>query len=125
MGTAHSALRAFVEAYSVVAELLVRAPLDVPADRQGIAAAAVGLGRQYLLEQKLRNAESVSRPLFATAIELAANLRLTEPGPDLAERRAAFCQRLHEKLATLEMIETITRARSWCALKAMAIAAAM
>ncbi|MDP3677452.1 MAG: glycerol-3-phosphate 1-O-acyltransferase [Novosphingobium sp.] len=109
VGTAHSALRAFVEAYSVVAELLVRAPLDVPADRQGIVSAACGLGRQYLLERKLCNAESVSRPLFATALELAANLHLTEPGPDLAERRGAFRQRLLVTLATLEMIETITR----------------
>lgn len=109
VGTAHSALRAFVEAYSVVADLLVRAPLDVPADRSGIVSAAFGLGRQYLLERKLCNAESVSRPLFATALDLAANLRLTEPGPDLAERRAVFARRLDETLATLEKIETITR----------------
>ena len=73
------------------------------------ARATIILSRTFSGSISLRNAESVSRPLFATALELAANLRLTEPGPDLTERRAAFCQRLHEKLATLEMIETITR----------------
>ena len=109
VGTAHSALRAFVEAYRLVAELLVRAPIDAPADRATIVTAACGLGRQHLLEQKLRNAEAVSRPLFATALDLAAHLRLTEPGPDIAERRAAFLARLGETAATLEMIETMTR----------------
>ena len=109
VGTAHSVIRAFVEAYRLVAELLVRAPIDVPVDRAAIVTAAVGLGRQHLLEQKLRNAEAVSRPLFLTALDLAANLRLTEPGPDLAERRSAFLARLRETAATLETIETITR----------------
>jgi glycerol-3-phosphate O-acyltransferase len=109
IGTAHSALRAFVEAYRVVAELLTRAPLDRPVDREAIVAAARGLGQQHLLEHKLRNAEAVSRPLFATALDLAANLRLTDPGPDLAERRAAFLNRLGETVATLGTIETITR----------------
>jgi glycerol-3-phosphate O-acyltransferase len=109
VGTAHSVMRAFVEAYALVAELLVRAPIDAPADREAIVTAACGLGRQHLLEQKLRNAEAVSRPLFKTALDLAAHLRLTEPGPDLAERRKAFLARLRETAATLEMIETITR----------------
>ena len=109
VGTAHSVIRAFVEAYALVAELLIRAPVDAPADKEAIVTAAVGLGRQHLLEQKLRNAEAVSRPLFKTALELAANLRLTEPGPDLAERRTAFLARLRETAATLETIETITR----------------
>ncbi|MCA1661642.1 MAG: glycerol-3-phosphate 1-O-acyltransferase [Novosphingobium sp.] len=109
IGTAHSALRAFVEAYWVVAELLTRAPLDAPADREALLAAALGLGRQYLLEQKLRNAEAVSRPLFATALDLAANLCLTEPGPELAERRAGFERRLRKALETLATIEAITR----------------
>lgn len=109
VGTAHSALRAFVEAYRVVAELLVRAPTDAPVKREAIIADALRLGRQYLLEQKLRHAESVSRPLYATALDLAANLRLTEPGPDLAERRAGFERRLREALDALATVETITR----------------
>ena len=109
VGTAHSVMRAFVEAYALVAELLTRAPVDAPADREAIVTAAVGLGHQHLLEQKLRNAEAVSRPLFKTALELAGHLRLTDPGPDLAERRAAFLARLRETAAVLETIETMTR----------------
>lgn len=109
VGTAHSVMRAFVDAYAVVAELLVRAPIDAPVDRAELITAAVGLGRQHLLERKLRNAEAVSRPLFLTALDLAANLRLTEPGPDLAERRAAFLARLRETAMVLKTIETITR----------------
>ena len=109
VGTAHSVIRAFVEAYAIVAELLVRAPVDAAVDRAATVTAAVGLGRQHLLERKLRNAEAVSRPLFLTALDLAGNLRLTEPGPDLAERRAAFLARLGETAAVLDTIETITR----------------
>jgi glycerol-3-phosphate O-acyltransferase len=109
VGTAHSALRAFVEAYWVVAELLMRAPTEAPVNREAVVTDALRLGRQYLLEQKLRHAESVSRPLYATALDLAANLRLTEPGPNLAERRAGFERRLREALETLATVETITR----------------
>ena len=109
VGTAHSALRSFVEAYWVVAELLTRAPTDTPVDRDPLIASALKLGRQYLLELKLRHAESVSRPLYATALDLAANLRLTEPGPDLAQRRAGFERRLREALATLATVEAVTR----------------
>jgi len=109
VGTAHSALRSFVEAYWVVAELLTCAPTETRVEREAIIADALRLGRQYLLEQKLGHAESVSRPLYSTALDLAANLRLTEPGPDLAERRAGFERRLREALVTLATIETITR----------------
>ena len=109
VGTAHSALRSFVEAYWVIAELLIHAPTEVPVDREALIASALKVGRQYLLEQELRHAESVSRPLYASALDLAANLRLIEPGPDLAERRAGFERRLREALGTLETVEAITR----------------
>ena len=109
VGTAHSALRSFVEAYWVVAELLVRCPPNATVDRNVLLSSALGLGRQYWLEQKLRHAESVSRPLYATGLDLAAHLRLLAPGPDVGERRAGFERRLREALDTLATVESITR----------------
>ena len=109
VGTAHSALRPFFEADWVVAQVLASAPLGALLDERAVVAEALALGRRFVLEQKLRNPEAVSRPIYKTAFELAAHLRLAGPAPDLAARRAGFVERLDEALAALATIEAITR----------------
>jgi glycerol-3-phosphate O-acyltransferase len=47
----------------------------------------------------------VSNPLFATALQLAANRTLTEPGPNLAERRAAFADELADVARRIDIGE--------------------
>lgn len=105
VGLAHAALRPFLEAYRIVLDVLQTQPVDVVADEQDVLSAADGLGRQYLLEQTIRNPEAVSRQLFATAWQLARHVRLVEPGPDLAARRADRARVLRATLAALDAIE--------------------
>jgi glycerol-3-phosphate O-acyltransferase len=84
-------------------------PVDEAAQEAEVLIAADGLGRQYLLEKTIRNPEAVSRQLFATAWKLAANLRLVEPGPDLAARREGRSRVLRATLAALDQIEVQCR----------------
>lgn len=110
VGLAHAALRPFLEAYRVMLDVLLTLPVDTAAQEKDVLAAADGLGRQYLLEKTIRNPEAVSRQLFATAWQLAGNVRLVEPGPDLAARRESRSKILRATLAALDTIEDQCRA---------------
>lgn len=105
VGLAHAALRPFLEAYRIVLDVLLTLPVDTAAQEKDVLAAADGLGRQYLLEKTIRNPEAVSRQLFATAWQLACNVRLVEPGPDLAARRENRSKVLRATLGALDAIE--------------------
>ena len=89
LGIAHAMLRPFIEAYSIVFDALEMQPADAPFNEGNLIDQCQRLGRQRLLTGVLRNPESVSRPLFGTAIQLVHNLRLADPGPDIAARRAS------------------------------------
>jgi glycerol-3-phosphate O-acyltransferase len=70
-----------------------------------------GMGQRMLLQGRLHGPESLSRELFASALELAANPDLLGPGGDgLARRRRAFAGRLRDDVARLIMIDEIDAA---------------
>jgi glycerol-3-phosphate O-acyltransferase len=107
----HVIVRPFVEAYRIVADVL--AGEDVPtdsdgsADRDEVTRRALGLGRQYVAQGRLRSSESVSVLLFQTALQLAGNRGLLGPGEDLPARRAGFLAELRDLLRRLDEIENL------------------
>jgi glycerol-3-phosphate O-acyltransferase len=108
--TAHVVLRSFIEAYSVVALALQQrgsAPVDDP---EAFLTACRGLGHQRLLQQRIHSPESVSKPLFATGLQLAENLGLTQDGDDVARRRTDFARELRHLLRQLDAIEALASA---------------
>jgi glycerol-3-phosphate O-acyltransferase len=108
-------VRPFVEAYRLVADVL--ASEDVSAGGAGLAddaevtRRALGLGHQYVAQRRLRSSESVSVLLFATALQLARNRGLFDPGDDLAKRRAAFLTELRALLRRITQIEDLALRR--------------
>jgi len=107
-------VRPFVEAYRLVADVLASEDVStVPADGSGLAddtevtQRALGLGHQYVAQGRLRSSESVSVLLFATALQLARNRGLFEPGEDLAKRRTAFLTELRDLLRRIDRIEDL------------------
>ena len=59
--------------------------------KEKFLAQCIGVGRQYVLQKRLRNPECVSRELFTNALALAANRGLLQPGAeDLADKRRRF-----------------------------------
>jgi glycerol-3-phosphate O-acyltransferase len=84
-------LGSFLEAYLVVADRLAEHDPGQPVDEKAFLAECLGVAHQYRLQRKLCSTESISRELFATALKLAANRGLVDPGPaDLGERRSEF-----------------------------------
>src|SRR5690242_111673 len=101
----HVVVRPFVEAYRLVADVLVHDSGPVAADSD-VVREALGLGRQYVAQHRLRSSESVSALLFQTALQLARNRGLLE-GDDLAARRAAFLAELRDLIRRLDRIEDL------------------
>jgi glycerol-3-phosphate O-acyltransferase len=113
----HLLVRPFVEAYRLVADVLVH---DSPASADDAPGAddasayeaevirrALGLGRQYVAQRRLRSSESVSVLLFRTAMELMKNRGLLEASTDAAERRGVFLAELRDLLKRLDRIEDL------------------
>jgi len=103
-------VRPFVQAYRLVADVLASddtLAVGEEADDAEVSRRALGLGHQYVAQGRLRSSESVSVLLFRTALELARNRGLLEPGEDLPKRRAAFLTELRDLLRRLDRIEDL------------------
>jgi glycerol-3-phosphate O-acyltransferase len=100
----HVVVRPFVEAYRLVADVLAH-DVTVTSDSE-VVREALGLGRQYVAQRRLRSSESVSALLFQTALQLARNRGLFE-GDDLGARRAAFLAELRDLVRRLDRIEDL------------------
>ena len=108
-------VRPFVEAYRLVADVLatedVASGVDALADDAEVTRRALGLGHQYVAQRRLRSSESVSVLLFGTALQLARNRGLFDPGPELAKKRAAFLAELRDLLRRIDRIEDLALRR--------------
>lgn len=109
---AHRILRPFLEAYQVVADALEQLPADKGLDEGAFLTSCVGLGKQYVLQKRVRNPESVSRVLFQTALKLARNRGLVEVGsPDLTARRSDFAEEVQGAIRRVDAVEAIAAGR--------------
>jgi glycerol-3-phosphate O-acyltransferase len=104
---ASAMLRPFFEAYEVVADVLRDASATI--DEKELTKLALGVGRQYVAQDRVRSDEAVSALLFTTARQVAGDQHLLEPAADLAERRAAFLAELRGVLADMDEVERLSR----------------
>jgi glycerol-3-phosphate O-acyltransferase len=100
-------LRVFFEAYEIVADVLRDAPADI--GKKELTDLALGVGRQYVAQGRVRSSESVSTLLFATARQVVADQNLIAPAADLAERRNAFRRELRDILRDFAYVGQIAR----------------
>ncbi|MFI7587264.1 glycerol-3-phosphate 1-O-acyltransferase [Spongisporangium articulatum] len=105
---AHRVLRSFVEAQLVVADRLAARDPRVEVEPKAFFTECEGMGRQLLMQGRLRSEESLSRELFASALQLAEGRGLLRTGePDLAERRVAFHSEIVDVVRRIELAEEI------------------
>jgi glycerol-3-phosphate O-acyltransferase len=100
-------LRPFFEAYEIVADVLRDAPAEIT--EKDLTKKALGIGRQYIAQDRVRSNEAVSALLFATARQVADDQHLLEPAADLNERRNAFRDELRGILGDMDTVEQISR----------------
>ena len=101
-------LRSFFEAYEIVANVLRR---GVPAEinEQDLTKLALGVGRQYIAQNRVLSNEPVSTLLFATARQVAADQHLFDARADLDGRRDAFHAELRAILADVDHVDKVAR----------------
>ncbi|MDT7707224.1 MAG: glycerol-3-phosphate O-acyltransferase [Pseudonocardiales bacterium] len=108
---AHRVLRSFVDAQLVVALRLAARDPRTPVVEKDFLDECGGMGQQMLLQGRLHGPESLSRELFASALKLAANRDLVDPGrEELAERREVFATQLRGAVARIARIDEIDAA---------------
>lgn len=100
-------LRPFFEAYQIVADALLDAPADI--SEKDLTAKALGLGRQYVAQDRVQSNESVSALLFTTARQVAADQHLLEPAADLDDRRRQFRNELRGILTDMNTVDRVAR----------------
>jgi glycerol-3-phosphate O-acyltransferase len=105
--TAPTVLRSFLEAYFVVAKALEDLGPSAELDERRFLSSCLALGRQYLLQGRVRSPDAVSKPLFRNGLELARNRQLVSPAPDITDRRHAFTVELHDVLRRVDAVEVI------------------
>ncbi|WP_193047110.1 glycerol-3-phosphate 1-O-acyltransferase [Mycolicibacterium baixiangningiae] len=104
---ASAMLRPFFEAYEILASALRDAPAEI--DEKELTKRAMGLGRQYVAQDRVRSNEAVSALLFVTARQVAADQQLLEPGADLEARRRAFCGEMCGVVADMDKVDQYAR----------------
>jgi glycerol-3-phosphate O-acyltransferase len=100
-------LRPFFEAYEIVADVLRDAPAEI--GEKDLTKKALGVGRQYVAQNRVRSNEAVSALLFATARQVVGDQHLLEPAADLSERRTAFRDELRGILADMNKVQHLAR----------------
>lgn len=99
--TAHTVLRSFLEAYGVVAAALVGHD-DAELDERRFLAECLALGRQLQLQQLISSPESLAKPLFSNALELAQSRGLV--GAPIEARRE-FLEEIRAAIRDVDVIE--------------------
>lgn len=104
---AYATLRTFVEAYAIAADVLRAAPTAIT--EKDLTTLAMGVGRQYVAQRRIRSSEPVSALLFATAYQVLGDQHLLDPTGDLPEARANFYHELCAVLRDVAHVEHIAR----------------
>lgn len=102
---AHLVLRPFLDAYAVLADRLAAADDEI-VDTDALLAETLQVGRQWALQRRIANAESVTLELFRTALALARHRGLLPEQEEygLGAARRAFADEIAEVVRRLRVI---------------------
>jgi len=105
---AHATLLHFIEAYSVVADLLAGLAADETFDEQDCVTRATKYARQLYLQRRISSEASISALLFRNAYKLMENQGLIVAGDEsLLSRRNSIALELRDMLARLHRIKAL------------------
>jgi glycerol-3-phosphate O-acyltransferase len=106
---AHESLLPFVEAYTVVFDLLARLDAAEGLTEEDCVSQALREGKQLYLQRRITSEASIGKILFANGFRLAGNLGLTDGGGEsLSARRSELLQSFKELSRRLDRIRVMT-----------------
>jgi len=104
--TASFMIRPFIEAYLIVADVVLRTEGEV--DRPAAVKEALALGEQFLAQRRIDTAEPVSALLFETGLKVMDNWGLLIDIPEREDHVRAFIERLEDIQDAIGEIERLT-----------------
>ena len=105
---AHATLLPFIEAYSVVFDLLARLDAAGMMEQEDCVSQALKEGKQAYLQRRISSEASIGKILFQNGYKLAENLELTQgDGDDMTERRIKLLRDFKELLRRLDRIRVM------------------
>jgi glycerol-3-phosphate O-acyltransferase len=107
---AHASLLPYVEAYSIVFDLLARLAPGETLTESDCVGRALKEGRQAYLQRRITSEASIGKILFANGYRLADNLGLTRSDPEdtgSGERRAALLREFKELARRLDRVRLL------------------
>lgn len=109
---AHRTLRAFCDAYQIVADRLAMMGGEEVTDTSGLIRDCMTWGKQYTLQRRIRSPESVSKVLLENGVKLAENRGLLGGDPDLVEAgRQLFAKELRETIRRIRVVDALALRR--------------
>ena len=106
---AHGVLRSFVDAYRIAASVLESAGADAVEDESDFLSQCLKTGKQQLLQGRVFSAESISKSLYQTALQLANYRGLL--AANRADEREMFHREFRRISGRLDEILAITLAK--------------
>jgi len=117
---AHASLLQFIEAYSVVFDLLARLPAEETFEESDCVSRAIREGKQAYLQRRITSEASIGKILFGNGFKLAANLGLTAGdsslgGVDLRARRVQLLRDFKDLSRRLDRLRlmALSEESSW------------
>jgi glycerol-3-phosphate O-acyltransferase len=93
-----------------VADVLRDLPPGAVQEKQ-LEKRCLGIGRQYLFQERVHSSESVSSLLFRTGVKLAASRGLLRGGQDVQADRVVFATELHQLVSRAQRIDQLNAQR--------------
>ena len=78
-------------------------------EKEAIIKRALGLGKQYHLQGRIHSSESISKTLFESALQLAANRTEGLTGSELVGERKALAGEIHDVLLRIDAVAEVAR----------------
>jgi glycerol-3-phosphate O-acyltransferase len=103
-------LSSFLEGYAIVGDVLDGLQ-GAAIEERDLRKRCLGVGRQYLLQERVHSSESVSSLLFKTGVQLAASRGLLSAEPGVRDDRVAFAWTLRELLRRAQVINRLNEQR--------------
>ncbi|MDJ0699940.1 MAG: 1-acyl-sn-glycerol-3-phosphate acyltransferase [Woeseiaceae bacterium] len=104
----HSIMRSFIEAYRVMAQVLVERggyTVDSGGDKKLIGD-CLKLGQEMLLRKRIASESAISEPLFATAVKLARHRELLAgEAAELTARRQRFATEISSAIDAINILQ--------------------
>ncbi len=109
--TSHVVLLPFLEAYGIVADALVAMGSDT-VDEADLMSSAFDLGRQLVLQRRIRSREAVSKEMFHTGVRLAAHRDLLTGAAEVEEARHAHRRVVASWLRRIAAVDALEAGRA-------------